>query len=109
VVGRPAYDLTVFKIHFGKFTIKMYTKGERVLRIEAIIHNLRVTRWGRSLPKLLDIVSRLKEILNRFLETVFCVAVSCIADTTLEALPQSSRVGQVRVGGLTSTTRGCVR
>jgi hypothetical protein len=100
VVERPTYDLTVFKIHFGKFTLKMYTKGERVLRIEAIIHNLRVTGWHRSLPKLPDVVSRLKEMLNRFLEVVYCVAVSYITDTTLEALPQSSRVGQTRVGGI---------
>jgi hypothetical protein len=100
VVERPTYDLTVFKLHFGKFTLKMYTKGERVLRIEAIVHNLRVTRWGRSLPDLPDIVSRLREMLNSFLEVVYCVATSYIADTTLEALPTSSRVGRARVGGI---------
>jgi hypothetical protein len=100
VVERPTYDLTVFKIHFGKFTLKMYTKGERVLRIEAIVHNLRATRWGRSLPDLPDIVSRLREMLNSFLEVVYCVATSYIADTTLEALPTSSRVGRARVGGI---------
>jgi hypothetical protein len=100
VVERPTYDLTVFKIHFGKFTLKMYTKGEHVLRIEAIVHNVRATNWKRSLHKLPDIVSRLKEMLDRFLEVVYCVAVSYIADTTLEALPKSSRVGQARVGGI---------
>jgi len=100
VVERPTYDLTVFKIHFGKFTLKMYTKGGHVLRIEAIVHNVRATRWKRSLLKLPDIVSHLKEMLNRFLEVVYCVAVSYIADTTLETLPKSSRVGRVRVGGI---------
>jgi len=100
VVERPTYDLTVFKIHFGKFTLKMYTKGEHVLRIEAIVHNVRATHWKRSLPKLPDIISRLKEMLNRFLEVVYCVAVSYIADTTLETLPKSSCVGQTRVGGI---------
>ena len=100
VVERPTYDLTVFKIHFGKFTLKMYTKGEHVLRIEAIVHNVRATRWHRSLPKLPDIVSRLREMLNRFLEVVYCVAASYIADTTLEALPKPSRVGRARVGGI---------
>jgi hypothetical protein len=29
VIERPAYDLTVFKLHFGKCTLKIYTKGER--------------------------------------------------------------------------------
>ena len=30
VVETPTYDLTVFKVHFGKLTLKIYTKGERV-------------------------------------------------------------------------------
>jgi hypothetical protein len=38
---RPAYNLTIFKLHCGKLTLKIYTKGERVLRIEAITHNSR--------------------------------------------------------------------
>ena len=29
------YDLTVFKLHFGKLTLKAYTKGEHVLRFES--------------------------------------------------------------------------
>ena len=32
------YDLTIFKLHCGKLTLKIYTKGERVLRVEAIAH-----------------------------------------------------------------------
>ncbi|MEP9412677.1 MAG: hypothetical protein HRF42_15040 [Candidatus Brocadia sp.] len=39
VVERPDCDLTVFKIHCGKLTVKIYSKGEGVLRIEAIAHN----------------------------------------------------------------------
>jgi hypothetical protein len=38
-VEKRAYDLTIFKLHCGKLTLKTYTKGERVLRIEAIAHN----------------------------------------------------------------------
>jgi len=100
VVERPVYHLTVFKVHFGPFTLKMYTKGERVLRIEAIVHNLRATRWERSLSRLPDVMARLKKMVDRFLEGVYCIAASCIADTTLETLPTSSQVGQVRVGGI---------
>ena len=40
-VERPTYDLTIFKLHCGKLTLKIYTKGERVLRIEAVAHNTR--------------------------------------------------------------------
>ena len=100
VVERPTYDLTVFKIHFGKLTAKMYTKGERVLRIEVIVHNVRALRWGRSLPKFPDIIVRLKDILSRFLNVVYCVDTSCIDEATWETLHTPSRVGRTRVGGI---------
>ena len=32
IIERSVYDLTVFKVHFGKLTLKMYDKGDRVLR-----------------------------------------------------------------------------
>jgi hypothetical protein len=35
VVETPSYDLTILKLHFGKLTLKAYTKGEHVLRFEA--------------------------------------------------------------------------
>jgi hypothetical protein len=50
VVETPTYDLTVFKVHYGKMSLKIYTKGECVLRIEVIVHNTKEYRWGRSLP-----------------------------------------------------------
>ena len=34
---RAAYDLTIFKLHCGRLTLKIYTKGERVLRIEIVV------------------------------------------------------------------------
>jgi hypothetical protein len=49
-VENPAYDVTIFKIHYGKMTLKIYTKGERVLRVEVIVNNTKKYRWGRSLP-----------------------------------------------------------
>lgn len=46
-VEKPAYDPTIFKLHCDKLTLKIYTKGERVLRIEAIAHNTLELRSGR--------------------------------------------------------------
>ena len=46
VVETPAYDLTIFKVHYGKMTLKIYTKGERVLRIEVIVHNTKAVSLG---------------------------------------------------------------
>jgi hypothetical protein len=46
VVEKPAYDWTVSKVPGGHLTLKVYTKSERVLRLEA----LAITRknWRRS-------------------------------------------------------------
>lgn len=65
--------MTIFKVHYGKMTLKIYTKGERVLRIEVIVHNTKAYRWGRSLPCFPDIVDRLQRILERFLNAVGCI------------------------------------
>ena len=41
MIERPRWNLTLFKVHFGLLTLKGYTKGEHVLRFEAIVHNTR--------------------------------------------------------------------
>lgn len=100
VVERPQYNLTVFKLHFGKFTVKLYTKGENVLRVEVIVHNAKAFSFGRSLIKFPQVVSTLQGMLNRFLHTLHCVNYSCLSDNMLEALPEPSTVGKQRVGGI---------
>lgn len=100
VVETPTYDLTVFKVHYGKMTLKIYTKGERVLRTEVIVHNTKAYRWGRSLPCFGEIVTRLHDILERFLNAVGCLDACFVADETLENLPLPTKVGQTKVGGI---------
>jgi hypothetical protein len=41
VIETRSFDLTVFKVHFGFLTLKAYSKGEHVLRFEAVVHNTR--------------------------------------------------------------------
>lgn len=96
----PTYDLTIFKIHFGRLTVKLYTKGECVLRAEAIAHNTKALRCGRVLDKFPDIVDKLSQLLDRFLEALHCIDVPWISDQTLEALPSPTVVGKTRVGGV---------
>lgn len=100
VLETPVYDLTVFKLHFGKLTLKAYTKGEHVLRFEVVVHNTHDLGCGRVLERFPLIVARLASILERFLTTLDCVDVAFIGDDTLEQLPLPSRVGKVRVGGI---------
>jgi hypothetical protein len=97
---RPTYDLTIFKLNCGSLTLKIYTKGERALRIEAIAHNTRQLGCGRELEKFPEIISRLKAVLERFADALSCIDPCFIADQTLERLPAPSRVGKVIVGGI---------
>jgi hypothetical protein len=99
-VDNPAYDVTIFKVHYGKMTLKIYTKGERLLRVEVIVHNTKEYRWGRSLPCFPQIVLRLRDILERFLNAVGCMDACFVSDDTLESLPQPALVGRTKVGGI---------
>ena len=67
-VGRPTYDLTIFELHCGKLTLKIYTKGEGVLRIEVVVHNTEELHRGRSQEKFPQIVAQAKDILERFMD-----------------------------------------
>jgi hypothetical protein len=99
-VETPPYDLTIFKLHFGQLTLKGYTKGERVLRFEAVVHNTRELGCGRLLARFTQIVARLKTMLETFLNHLHCVDISFIASDTLERLPTPTQVGKTRVGGI---------
>jgi hypothetical protein len=99
-VERPTYDLTVFKLHCGKLALKIYSKGERVLRIEAIAHNIREFHCGRLLHNFPDILGRLKGMLERFMQALSCIDQCFIGDEILEHLPLPSRVGKSMVGGI---------
>lgn len=99
-VEKPAYDLTIFKLHCGRLTLKIYTKGERVLRIEVVVHNTEELRCGRSLEKFPEIVAQAKSILERFMDALSCIDQCFIADGMLEQLPAPSQVGKTKVGGI---------
>ena len=100
VVETPAYDLTIFKLHFGKLTLKAYSKGEHILRFEAIVHNTQDLGCGRVLDRFPPIVTRLGQMLEQFLSNLYCMDQIWISDDTLQQLPQPSRVGKTKVGGL---------
>jgi len=100
VVEKPAYNLTVFKIHFDKITTKMYTKGECVLRTEVVVHNSKQLKCGRSLAKFPEMTLKLKDILNQFLNTVQCIDASFIFPGNLDKLYTPSLLGKTKVGGI---------
>ena len=107
-VERPVYDLTIFKLHCGKLTLKCYTKGERVLRIEAMLHNTQQLDCGRSLEKFPHLVSKLKAILERFQQALSCIDQCFIADQTLEHLRHPLGWAKTGLVASTSINRACV-
>jgi hypothetical protein len=81
-------------------TLKIYTKGERVLRIEAVAHDTAELRCGRGLERFPRIVTELRGILERFTQALSCIDQCFISDETLEQLPAPSQVGKTKVGGI---------
>jgi hypothetical protein len=100
VIETPRYDLTWFKVAFGRLAVKASTKGEHVLRFEATTHNTKDLKVGRALDKFPDIVAALTGIAERFCTAVDCVDTGFLTDGTLDELPRPSHVGAIRVGGI---------
>ena len=73
MIERPRWNLTIFKVHFGLLTLKGYTKGERVLRFQAIVHNTKQLGCGRTLDKFAQITTRLTAMVDRFTSMLDCV------------------------------------
>lgn len=95
-----AYDLTVFKVHFGNLTLKAYAKGERVLRIEAIAHNTRGLNCGVQLDRFPEMVAKLRAMLIRFLNALRCPDQAFLDRGALDALPLPTRRGHRRLAGI---------
>jgi hypothetical protein len=100
MIETPRYDLTLFKVHFGLLTLKAYTKGEHVLRFEAITHNTKQLRCGRILEKFPEITNRLAGMVARFCTALDCVDVGFLPEDTLDELPLPTRIGAIRFGGV---------
>ena len=90
----------MFKVHFGLLTLKGYTKGERVLRFEAIVHNTKQLGCGRTLDKFAHITTRLTAMVDRFTSMLDCVDVGFLPDGILDQLPAPSQIAATRIGGL---------
>lgn len=107
VIERPKLNLPLFKVHFGLLTLKGYTKGEHVLRFEAIVHHTKALRTGRVLPKCPAIVARLAGMVDRFTSMLDCVDVAFLPDGILDRLPVASQIGATRSAASTSTGPAC--
>jgi hypothetical protein len=97
---KPTYDLTILRVHFGRVTLKIYTKGGRVLRIEAMAHNIRDLRCRLGVLYLPEVMAELRKLVDRFVEVLDCLDTAFIDPGLMDELSQPGLLGAVRVGGL---------
>lgn len=99
-IEKPSYDLTVFKINFGRLGLKIYDKGENVLRIEATSHHVKDLKCGKVLSNIVAMCLALKEMVVRFLNVLKCAHISFIDDGTFDSLHLPSLRGNTRLAGI---------
>lgn len=100
VVEQSDYDLTVFKVQWGYLTLKLYDKGERVLRAEVVVHNAKALRSGKVLQKVPELLARMEEMLVRFLNTVQAAHVSFLDEPAFDRWTEPTQRGHRRLAGV---------
>ncbi len=87
-------------MHFGALTLKLYDKGARVLRAEAIAHHLKELRCGRALEKLSIMLAKLQHMAIDFLNAMQAAHVSFLPDGVLDSLIEPTERGNRRLSGV---------
>jgi hypothetical protein len=78
----------------------MYDKGARVLRSEAIAHNVKDLRCGKRLEKLSEMLARLRQIVSDFLNALCAAHISYLDEGMLDSLSQPTQRGTRRLAGI---------
>jgi len=94
------YNLTVFKIHFGRLTVKIYDKGERTLRAEVVVHNTKDLKCKRVIESFEEIVEKLETIMGSFLSNIDHAHIATINDGSFEEISQPTQTGKKRLAGI---------
>jgi hypothetical protein len=100
VTDESSYDLTVFKIHFGRLTLKIYDKSARVLRVEAVAHNVKDLRCGKVLEKLSTMLEKLQRMAVDFLNVLKAAHISYLDENILDNLHKPTHRGARRLAGI---------
>jgi hypothetical protein len=108
-IETPQYNLTIFKIHFGRLTVKLYDKGERTLRAEVVVHNTKDLKCHRSLESFAEVTNRLEEIMGNFLNNLNYAHVAMIDDATFVNLSKPTQTGKNRLAGVNFNQQRTIR
>jgi hypothetical protein len=102
-VRRLEHDLTVMKVHWDKRTLKLYDKGERLLRLEMVIHNAKALKRRRGLPDLGEIAESMRQTLSRFMEVVQVAHVATVDRHVYHEWSKPGPLGTRRMAGIHMT------
>ena len=80
--------------------MKIYDKGERVLRVEVVVHNAKALKCGKVLDKLPELLERMAGMLGRFLDTVQMAHVSFLDEGAFERWAEPTLRGTRRLAGV---------
>jgi len=94
------YNVTVFKVRWGNLVLKIYDKGQRVLRIEVKVLNTAALKAGKLLEKLPELLSRMQAMRVRFLAVVQAAHISFLDAGQFESWAQPTQRGNRRLAGL---------
>ena len=104
-IENPQYDLTVVNIWLGKNRIKIYDKGDRVLRIEVTINQPKALGSKKSLPNLPHYRRRMETMINTFVDTWQAADQCRLPGEALEDLQAPVVTDKMRIPGITLTNR----
>lgn len=99
-IETPDYNLTIFKIHFGRLTVKLYDKGERTLRAEVVVHNTKDLKCKRGINSFGEIIEKLETIMGSFLSNLDYAHIATINDGTFEEIAKPTLSGKNRLAGI---------
>jgi hypothetical protein len=90
----------VFKIHFGKWTLKIYDKGDRVLRVEIVAHNVKALHCRTGVERLPELLQKMQQNVTGFLNVVQAAHVSFLDEGTFDTLALPSQRGSKRLASV---------
>jgi hypothetical protein len=107
-IERPSYNMTVFSVTYDKITVKIYDKGERVLRIEVVCHNIKALKCIRAVDNFPMIIQKLRERLQAFISVLYFSHASFIDKGEFDQFSQPSKKGKQRIAGIDINKPRCL-
>jgi hypothetical protein len=99
-IEKPDYNLTVFKIQFSGIMLKLYDKGERILRAEVVVHKSKAFKTKRAISNFQEHCGQLRMIMNNFMNNLLYSHVSFLDDGSFNALCSPKQTGDKRLAGI---------